>query len=837
MTLNKRILRDFKRNLVKYVLVFIVVSIAMYVVVSMAGAATTVMTGVKNHAESNNVENGQFSVFVELSDAQTNMLEDMGVSIEKHFFCDFDVNGTTVRVYESRNKIDLIELDEGRLPLDSNEIVLEKQYCQANHIMINDDITLAGRNFKVVGIGSSPDYDDMLQNLTDASSDSNNFGTGFVTNVDYSMLRSSDLTLNAETLSYAYLLNESVTLREFRDKLSDIKFNVEDVRDEIAHDYFASSQSVKEDFLNSIVELGNASNDISGSANNLANVLNTTNSEYSIGSVAESLSLSAEKLESSADDLKASFNEFNKEYLDFSYTNLKEFIEADNNPRINASADDIKIDGVGALIAGIIILILLAYILSVFTTNVIDADSKIIGTLYSMGYKRKELLIHYMILPVSICFVGGVLGTALGFIGMNFQVAENSAHFSYPFLSNEYPLYLFAYGIGVPLVLSCVINMIVLNKKLNRQPLALMRKELKNTSNHNVNLHSLRFESRFRIKLFLKEFKAQLIIAFGIFISLLLVMLAVTIYCATTSIIRETNEDVGFKYMYYMSYPEKESPDNAEKAYMLKLNRSYLNNDFEVSVLGIESSSASFPFGVDTSDDEVFISTSVANKYHLAVGDSLELTDEVNNIIYKFTIKKIVSYAPGLFVFMNINEMRERFNESDDYYNVLISQEKLNIDSNRVYSVTTDTSIKNASEIFWSLMKGLVFVLIAASLIMFVSVMYLMVKMIIDRQTISISLFKVLGFSDNELSKLFLRNNLYTVIISAGLFIPVTKWIIEKIYPFLTSNRSVGFNLSFQPEIYVLLFLLIVVSYVISYLLVKRNLKGVSIQEILKDRE
>ena len=51
MVLNKRIYRDLKNSFFRYLAVFCVVAIAMYVVVGMAGAAETVMTGVSRHAE------------------------------------------------------------------------------------------------------------------------------------------------------------------------------------------------------------------------------------------------------------------------------------------------------------------------------------------------------------------------------------------------------------------------------------------------------------------------------------------------------------------------------------------------------------------------------------------------------------------------------------------------------------------------------------------------------------------------------------------------------------------------------------------------------------------
>ena len=60
---------------------------------------------------------------------------------------------------------------------------------------------------------------------------------------------------------------------------------------------------------------------------------------------------------------------------------------------------------------------------------------------------------------------------------------------------------------------------------------------------------------------------------------------------------------------------------------------------------------------------------------------------------YAFTIDGIADYSVGLSVFMDIDSMRELFGQDEDYYNMLLSDTELDIDSGRVYSVTTKADI------------------------------------------------------------------------------------------------------------------------------------------------
>ena len=176
MVLNKRIFRDLKHNFITYIVIFFIIAISMYVVISMAGAAETVIQGVDEHAIKNRVETGQFTAFQPLSEENINDLSNLGITIEEHFNIDFVVDQASVRVYQLREKVDLLEETEGVNSPQNQEIVLEQHYAESNGYKIGSIINIGGIELNVVGVGSTPDYDDVLKNMSDASSNPNSFG-------------------------------------------------------------------------------------------------------------------------------------------------------------------------------------------------------------------------------------------------------------------------------------------------------------------------------------------------------------------------------------------------------------------------------------------------------------------------------------------------------------------------------------------------------------------------------------------------------------------------------------------------------------------------------------
>ena len=61
--LRKRILRDLKDNLFRYLALGAIIVLCMYLVISLIGTAETMIQGSEILGEENQVEDGQFSVF------------------------------------------------------------------------------------------------------------------------------------------------------------------------------------------------------------------------------------------------------------------------------------------------------------------------------------------------------------------------------------------------------------------------------------------------------------------------------------------------------------------------------------------------------------------------------------------------------------------------------------------------------------------------------------------------------------------------------------------------------------------------------------------------------
>ena len=787
--LSKRVLRDIRENLLRYLALFFLVAMVMYMVVAIVGASETIMQGTEESAAVHHREDGQFGVFVPLTDSEVTQITDKGVTVQQDFSLDFHQGQATLRIYQAREKIDLFAPEQGaELPMQG-EILLEQHYAEKHELGLGDTLTVGGRDFIVAGIGSTPDYDATYEKTSDTTVDSNLFGVGFVTAEDYEALKAGGQNFRTEDYTYTYLLNGAMTDQELKELLQSFELDRSKVTDIYFLEMLADAEETKNDIQDGIRELLDGVNELTDGVDELAEhntdltdaadtlfdamleqvndsledagvEVTLTSSNYEqqlntmiadphaytasmqedlqdikksldelqefrdgvksytdgvnaasagggalvggmskitensaalnqgaygifnaiLGMVNEQLKaqlepyaaygitfsgltldgygeqldqmaavftqkgasqtaaqlaavkgqldtvaqfrdgvkaytagvgeaaggsqqlfgglsvlytaseplvsgtdavvdalmdmveaqlkennitvdltadnykeeldrLAAEgssmdiKLRDSlqeAKDTLADLEDFREgiieytdavseiadgskelrdgvrelqeeaddmieEYFTFDIDNLTQFLIAEDNPRIDAAAGDVVINRFAGILAGIILMVLFTYVISVFVIHNIEKESSVIGALYALGVTRGQLLFHYLLNPMLISFLGGAVGCILGFskYGTGWQMGDSIAYYSLPPMQIVTPGYLLFYSLIMPPVTAAVVNYLVINKKLKRTALSLLRNEQtagKAGRVQNMNLGTMKFLLRFQIR-------------------------------------------------------------------------------------------------------------------------------------------------------------------------------------------------------------------------------------------------------------------------------------------------------------------------------------------------
>ncbi|MFT9056425.1 MAG: ABC transporter permease [Ethanoligenens sp.] len=808
MILNKRIKRIFCKNIVSYLAIFVLIIMSSFLVVAFGGTTYTAGNSVKTNWDRNSVEDGEFTTYVPLSETNLAKLRNDSIKVEKQYYVDIGADGgTTVRIFKNRDEINKVQLKKGKLGLDKDDIVLEYTFANAYGYTLGDKITIGATTYRITGTCAAADYAHRVQNISDVGTDKS-FGIGFVNDEAFDNLIQSSQYKDNVVYNYAYINKGTLSGKEIKDELADFQCDKNDITDTYIKDKLAEMDTTRANIEEGFKNIENAS------------------------------SVYNKELSDSVAALSDGVERYMGTTMDYKVPILKTFIERDRNSRITGIIQYNESMLSYAIIAGILLSTIIAYVLSVFALNNIKKDSVAIGTLYALGFSKRELILHYMILSLIIVLVGAVSGTILGIHGVTWFMAIN---YSYPNLSPSVSPVLLVYGVAMPILLTVLINYAVLNKKLNVPPLEMLHPEKVVDRVMAQTVSGKKFKSVFRKTQFLREKRSYLILFFGAGIAIIFMMLGFALHSTIKNYSDNVGNDINYKYMYELEDPLEQKPGNTETAYTksFTIYCKQAGMDMDVVLQGVNPQSRYFDFASKMKNDDslIYISNSAVVKYGYKVGDKVTFTDYLNDRDYTFTVAGIVNYENGIYFFMNINAMRDYFGVDNSYYNTLFSNEKISIPDAMLMNMITRDTIKETAKSWMDAANSYLYLFLAVGILTFIITMYLLVKTIIEHASSNISLMKIFGYGNREVKQMYLGNLKYVVIFDIVVFIPFSAFIMRSLIPMLNATMGSGMVTYISPVYYVLMIAIILSVFTLVYSLLGNRMNKISFAEILKNRE
>ncbi len=169
MKLTGRYARNIRENVSFYLsaTVLTVVTLLLFFLFSIAGNA--ILSFGEAFFARNRLEDAHFSTYLPIPEETLAQLEETyAVTLEAQRYLNLDADGTTARVFQRTEKIDLYEITVGNDVAADDEIVLSEGYAVANGVAVGDTVELAGRSYCVSGFFQRPDYLYMLENEDDS---------------------------------------------------------------------------------------------------------------------------------------------------------------------------------------------------------------------------------------------------------------------------------------------------------------------------------------------------------------------------------------------------------------------------------------------------------------------------------------------------------------------------------------------------------------------------------------------------------------------------------------------------------------------------------------------
>ena len=516
--------------------------------------------------------------------------------------------------------------------------------------------------------------------------------------------------------------------------------------------------------------------------------------------------------------------------------NVEIYIPRYQNNAIQFTGDDIGGDQSMMVVLLYILIVIMAFVFAVTINHTITREAAVIGTLRASGYTRTELIRHYIFLPIMVSLVAAVIGNILGYTAFKYVAASMYyGSYSLPTYVTIWNGKAFILTTVVPIIIMLVVNFISLYKKLKLSPLKFIRRDLSKKKNKKAfKLPAFKFMSRFRLRIIFQNKVSYITLFVGIAFANILLMFGLMMHPLLEKYQDEIVDNMMANYQYVLKNPVDVKDDEAEKYCLNSLEFSKYSLKEDISIYGIENNSK---YLKDDVSDGYYVSNTFSQKYRVNAGDTITLKEKYGSKKYKFKIKGTVEYPAGLVIFMSNKEFCKVFDKDDDYYTGYFSNKELNIKEKDVASCITEDDLTKTSRQLNVSMGQIFYLINIFAVVLFVILIYLLTKLIIEKNTNSISMVKILGYNNGEIARLYLMATTWVVVISILLSIIISKEIIEVIYFEMMKDYTGWLSLYIAPKVYVEMFVLGIVSYGLVAILQFRKIKKVPMDEALKNVE
>ncbi len=541
---------------------------------------------------------------------------------------------------------------------------------------------------------------------------------------------------------------------------------------------------------------------------------------------------------------------------------LESFVPRYQNQAIKFTGDDMGGDKAMMIVLLYIVIVIMAFVFGITTSNTITKEAAVIGTLRASGYTKGELIRHYMTLPVLVTLMGAVVGNILGYtVFKGVCAGMYYGSYSLPTYETVWNAEAFLLTTVVPVAIMLVVNFGILHHKLRLSPLKFLRRDLSGKKQRRALYLSqrMRIFTRFRLRVIFQNFSNYIVLFIGVVFANLLLFFGLLLPSALDHYQLEIQNNMLAKYQYMLSVPvsvmgggnkldsfvdmllfnndtETDNEDAEEfSAYSLNTIPGKVKSE-EILLYGIKEDSKYVDADLSKG---VYISSAYADKYKIGVGDSITLKEKYEDDEYTFQVAGIYDYTGGLCVFMDQDKLNDTFDLGDDYFSGYFSNTEItDIKDSYIGSVINLDALTKISRQLDVSMGSMMGMVNGFAVVIFMILIYLLSKIIIEKNAQSISMTKILGYTNGEISRLYILSTSLVVVICLLVSLPLETVIMKVVYrEMMLSSLSGWITLWIDPVIYVQMFVIGIVTYAVIALLEYRKIQRVPMSEALKNVE
>ena len=212
-------------------------------------------------------------------------------------------------------------------------------------------------------------------------------------------------------------------------------------------------------------------------------------------------------------------------------------------------------------------------------------------------------------------------------------------------------------------------------------------------------------------------------------------------------------------------------------------------------------------------------------------------SDKYTGDEYDIEFDEVVGNATTMNMYMTIDDFNRLFGNDADNFSGYASDMPLALNGHYVATEITPEQMLALADQMQDSMGALAQTLLYAVIPLFLILIYLLTKTVIDRSARSISYMKVFGYHDREISRLYIRSISITVLVSLVACLPILVFALDLIVQLMMSEYSGNLELWVAPQTYVVEVLIGAATYAVVAILHMRRIRRVPLALAMKVQE
>lgn len=518
-----------------------------------------------------------------------------------------------------------------------------------------------------------------------------------------------------------------------------------------------------------------------------------------------------------------------------------EYFNSDANSRISLLRSEVPMLKGEFSSYSIILFALVIVLITFMLARIISSESRNIGTLMALGYRRNELAVHYVLYALLPTVIGGIAGVL---ISIPFSKAFTAFFFN-DFDSFHYgmqirPVYLLVPII--PLILNAITCIAVTLLLLKKDAVKLIKQEKSAGKVRTLfKGKNIGFRLLYALRVLAGNPLRTVVFVIGMCTASVIILLGGICQDSQRNVVDHVLPDMmgAARYETGMKTFQTGSVENGET--LIDVMFEVPDTTAAFNLVGYDEDNRLLKretvSGTPVEYGKYYMTSAAANCYGISAGGDFTFVHRITGEHFTVTVTDIIDNNALKLLITSKENAARIVGVYPDQYNNILSEVPVNIPDEKVLMIADFDTYMNNFEQLLSATKAVYTILLAVGIIVCVLIVNLLSGMIIDENNRNISMLKVLGYHDREIGNIILSPNHFLLPCCYLLAIPVTAYMAKLMMADSVTNSGIWIDVVIKPQTVVIYFVIVAAAYLVSLVFAKRRLDRVEMTVSLKQED